>query len=106
VFPRIIRAPAASNSSGDTDFTEPLVPTGIKTGVSTTPCSVRITPALARDSVDRAINSNENMVVWVVYGSLFVVVKFRNYIFKRFQKLFPFNSIAPIILICEPTTYN
>jgi hypothetical protein len=81
VLPRIICAPAAISSSGDKDLTEPLVPTGINTGVSTTPCSVRITPDLARDSVDWAINSNENMVVWVVYGPLFVVIKFRYYIF-------------------------
>jgi hypothetical protein len=85
----MIRAPAASSSSGDTDFTEPLVPTGINTGVSTTPWEVRITPARARDSVDRAINSNENMVVLVVYGPVFVVIKFRYYIFLAFSKIFP-----------------
>jgi hypothetical protein len=63
VFPRIIRAPAASSSSGDTDFTEPLVPTGIKTGVSITPWAVWRMPALAREVSDFEMTLKSNISI-------------------------------------------
>ena len=48
---RIIDAPVASTSSGETPLTEPLVPTGMKTGVSTFPWGVVNVPVRAAPSV-------------------------------------------------------
>jgi hypothetical protein len=42
------------------DFTDPSVPTGMNTGVSTGPWAVCITPARARVFVDSATISNLN----------------------------------------------
>ena len=47
----MIRAPASSSVRTVIAFTAPWVPTGMKAGVSTSPCGVDITPARAAPSV-------------------------------------------------------
>ena len=46
----MICAPSSSNSSGCRVLTEPCVPTGMKIGVSTTPCGNSNLPSRARES--------------------------------------------------------
>src|SRR5687768_573367 len=46
-----MEAPAARRSSGPSPLTVPRVPTGMNTGVSTTPCGVTSLPRLAAPSV-------------------------------------------------------
>src|SRR4051812_33631341 len=58
-LPRMIWAPSARTSSGVTLFTVAFVPTGMKTGVCTSPCAVRSTPARAAPSV--AVTSKADM---------------------------------------------
>ena len=59
VFPKMICALiSSSNSVMWTPLTVPCVPTGIKIGVSITPWSVVIRPALAFDFVSLCCNSN------------------------------------------------
>src|SRR3954471_18332655 len=48
---RIIEAPIWLRSSGSRAFTVASVPTGMKAGVSTGPCGVEKTPALAEPAV-------------------------------------------------------
>ena len=52
VLARMTRAPAAFNVSTVCPFTVAWVPTGQKTGVLTSPCSVRNVAARACDSLD------------------------------------------------------
>src|SRR5436189_2956210 len=49
-------APSARSSSGSTVLTVAFVPTGMKTGVGTSPCAVRSVPARAGPSV--AVSAN------------------------------------------------
>jgi len=58
VFAKMILAPASSKSSGDTALTDPLVPTGMKTGVSKSPWGVLISPVLALHSLDLCVILN------------------------------------------------
>src|SRR5262245_11221456 len=51
VFPRTISVPVSRTVSGASPFTVPCVPTGMKAGVSTRPCGVRISPWRAAPSV-------------------------------------------------------
>ncbi len=51
---RTICAPAARTSAGDKLLTLPTVATGMKAGVSTTPCAVRMRPRRAAPSVARS----------------------------------------------------
>ena len=44
----MMRAPSRSRSAEDSAFTVACVPTGMNTGVSTSPCAVASTPARAR----------------------------------------------------------
>src|SRR5918995_6187602 len=63
VFPRTICDPMARSSSGSRLFTVPFVPTGMKAGVRTSPCTVRRMPARAAPSV--AVTSK-----WLTRSSL------------------------------------
>src|SRR5262245_10021652 len=54
-------APAARTVSGASPFTVACVPTGMKAGVATAPCSVTISPQRAAPSV--AISRKENAVI-------------------------------------------
>ena len=58
VLPRMISAPSSSSSSGVIALTVPCVPTGMKTGVSTSPCGVYKRPRRAAVSASSLINSN------------------------------------------------
>ena len=58
VFERMIWAPKSLSSSGVMVLTVALVPTGMKIGVSTTPCFSFIRPALALVLLSVLINSN------------------------------------------------
>src|SRR5690606_37423633 len=56
-------APSSFRSLGFIAFTVGAVPTGAKTGVSSTPCGVCSRPARALLSGSAAISSNSNMLV-------------------------------------------
>jgi hypothetical protein len=51
----MIWAPALINSSLESPFTVPCVPTGMKTGVWTSPCAVFNIPVRALDFPSRAV---------------------------------------------------
>jgi hypothetical protein len=55
----MICAGSAFSSSGETDFTEPCVPTGMKIGVSIVPCAVVRRPRRACE--EGSVWSNWNM---------------------------------------------
>src|SRR4051812_46822927 len=52
--------PVARTSPGGIPFTVACVPTGIKAGVRTLPCSVSISPRRAAPSVPSNVNANGN----------------------------------------------
>ena len=53
----MIWAPSPRTSSGVSAFTVALVPTGMNTGVSTSPCAVESTPARASPSFATSRNA-------------------------------------------------
>src|SRR5688572_4381594 len=78
-------APSPCSSSGETDFTEPWVPTGMKQGVRTTPCGVVNVPARAEPWVPSRVKSNiafrvtvvrlvGQLVDWIRHGAYWPIV--------------------------------
>ena len=57
VLPRTICAPSSSSSRGAIALTVPYVPTGMNTGVSTSPCASESRPRRARPDVASSLNS-------------------------------------------------
>jgi len=63
VFAKIICEPISFKSSGFIVFTEPFVPTGMKTGVFIVPCSVVKVAVREGPLVDSLVILNSNMGV-------------------------------------------
>ena len=61
-LPDPVRVPVAASCSGTRPLTDPAVPTGMNTGVSTWPCGVTIRPSRAWEAGSEARTENSNMV--------------------------------------------